>query len=409
MGKGTVSKKHRASGMTWIYRFQNTRALDGKRVENTKVIGLVKDIGSSEAAAWREVGRLGLDTNIDQSHGHNPTFRELAEHFRQHELKKESGIGVKAEETVVIAELLLDKWVLPRWGDKKAAEIKPLEIETWFEALTSQPYGKKKSPLTWATVAKLKSIMAQVFKHAQRHELIPATIDNDGRPTNPVVLARTESGSSYEAVVVTPEQMIVVLNELDSAKTRLEWTLALVHAATALRPEEAFGLKWEDVDWAKGQINIRRGWSKGKETPGKNDGSMTQVVMHPALAEALQAWRRESVYHRDSDWVFASAKSKGRTPRSASTAGQDYLRPAAVKAGVIPKGYKGRFGWHNLRHSLATFFAANEVNLPVIQSILRHSRPSTTALYTHRVNAAQMAAQAKFLDAIKVTSAPVLG
>ena len=78
-----------------------------------------------------------------------------------------------------------------------------------------------------------------------------------------------------------------------------------------------------------------------------------------------------------------------------------------MKAGVIPEGYKGRFGWHNLRHSLATFFAANEVNLPVIQSILRHAKPSTTALYMHRVNAAQMAAQSKFLDAIKVTPAAV--
>jgi site-specific recombinase XerD len=78
-----------------------------------------------------------------------------------------------------------------------------------------------------------------------------------------------------------------------------------------------------------------------------------------------------------------------------------------VKAGVIPKGYKGRFGWHNLRHSLATFFAANEVSLSVIQSILRHSKPSTTAVYTHRVNAVQMAAQGKFLDAIKVTSIAV--
>jgi integrase len=78
-----------------------------------------------------------------------------------------------------------------------------------------------------------------------------------------------------------------------------------------------------------------------------------------------------------------------------------------VKTGVIPKEYKGRFGWHNLRHSLATLFSSKEVNLPVIQSILRHSKPSTTALYTHRVNAAQMAAQAKFLDAIKVTLADV--
>ncbi|MCU1307495.1 MAG: hypothetical protein JWN45_2190, partial [Acidobacteriaceae bacterium] len=87
--------------------------------------------------------------------------------------------------------------------------------------------------------------------------------------------------------------------------------------------------------------------------------------------------------------------------------GQDYLRPAAVKAGVIPKEYRGRFGWHNLRHSLATFFGANGVNMPVIQSILRHSKPSTTALYMHRVNAVEMAAQGKFLDAIKVTSTAV--
>ena len=306
---------------------------------------------------------------------------------------------------MTISELLLDRWVLPRWGEKEASKIDPLEIEAWLEALNSTPQGKKRTPLTWASITKMKSIMAQVFKHAQRHALIPATINKDGRPSNPVVLARTESGSSYEAAVVTPERMIVILNELDTPDTRLEWMLALLHAVTAARPEESFGLKWQDIDWQKGQINIRRGWSKGKETDGKNEGSMTQVAMHPVLAQALQEWRRESFYSGDSDWVFASSRAKGKTPRSAGVAGQDYLRPAAVKAGVIPKGYPGRFGWHNLRHSLGTFLAANEVNLPVIQSILRHQKPSTTAIYTHRVNSAQMAAQEKFLDAIKMTSA----
>jgi len=325
----------------------------------------------------------------------------------QHELRKISGIRVKAQETKTTDELRLDSWVLPRWGDRQAVDIKPLEIEKWFEALTSRPQGKNESPLAWGTIVKLKTLMSQIFKHAQRHELIPATVDDDGRPTNPVSLARCESGSSYEAVVVTPEQMIVILNELDNPETRSEWTLAIVHAATALRPEEAFGLKWMDIDWKNSQIHISRAWSKGKQTPGKNKGSMTQVVMHPVLATALKAWRRETLYHRDTDWIFASFKAKGRIPRSACKLGQDYLRPAAVKAGAIPAGFQGRFGWHNLRHSLATFLAANEVNLPVIQSVLRHAKPTTTAVYTHRVDTAQLNAQGKFLEAIKVKTAIV--
>jgi site-specific recombinase XerD len=72
-----------------------------------------------------------------------------------------------------------------------------------------------------------------------------------------------------------------------------------------------------------------------------------------------------------------------------------------------PQDYRGRFGWHNLRHSLATFLADNDVSLSVIQRMLRHSRPTTTAIFTHRTNAVQLAAQGKFLDAINFSSAPV--
>lgn len=105
------------------------------------------------------------------------------------------------------------------------------------------------------------------------------------------------------------------------------------------------------------------------------------------------------------DWIFASHHKKGLVPRSAGVLGQDYLRPAAVKAGVIPEGDRGRFGWHNLRHSLGTLLASKDLSLPLIQSMLRHSKPTTTAIYTHRVNSAQMVAQEKLLDAIKLTSA----
>ena len=123
--------------------------------------------------------------------------------------------------------------------------------------------------------------------------------------------------------------------------------------------------------------------------------------MHPALADYLNEWRSVTPYNRDSDWVFASEKEKGRIPRSASMCGKDYLRPAAVAAGVISEGDNSRFGWHNLRHSLATFFGSNDVHPSVIQTVLRHTRQQTTSRYIHSVNDKQLEAQGLYLDAIK--------
>jgi hypothetical protein len=60
-------------------------------------------------------------------------------------------------------------------------------------------------------------------------------VDTEGRPTNPVLLARSKSEATYEAVIVSRGQMIMILTELNSDDTLLEWTAALLVAATGLR------------------------------------------------------------------------------------------------------------------------------------------------------------------------------
>jgi integrase len=42
------------------------------------------------------------------------------------------------------------------------------------------------------------------------------------------------------------------------------------------------------------------------------------------------------------------------------------------------------------------------VQLSVIQELLRHSKPTTTARYIHAVNSKQIEAQGKYLEAIKL-------
>jgi integrase len=191
--------------------------------------------------------------------------------------------------------------------------------------------------------------------------------------------------------VVFPDQMMQILDYLDTPDTQAGWMMALLHGATAMRPEEAFRLKWSDVRWDRGEIFLQRAWSKGKETDGKNEHSLVPVAMHPVLAVYLQQWREQSLDPKDSGWIFPSLKLKGRKPRTASIAAQDYLRPTAVEAGVIETGTSKRFGWHNLRHSLATFLSG-DVDPAVTMKVLRHKRlASTMEIYTHRVTNQQQA------------------
>ena len=83
-----------------------------------------------------------------------------------------------------------------------------------------------------------------MFSHAQRHKLICAGTDQNPFRSPKFAGVRCVSLSDYEVKVVTPDQMIAILKALDKPETKLEWTLTLVHAATALRPGECFALKW---------------------------------------------------------------------------------------------------------------------------------------------------------------------
>jgi integrase len=78
----------------------------------------------------------------------------------------------------------------------------------------------------------------------------------------------------------------------------------------------------------------------------------------------------------------------------------DYLRPAAVNAGVLAKDDRHRFGFHNLCHSLASFLVRTKTDPKTVQTLLRHANVKTTPqLYAHSVSEDRMAAQGLTLAA----------
>ena len=130
--RGWLKKESRAQGETWVLFFRTTRKSDGKRVENKIAIGLVRDLPDA-SSAWAEVERLHVPINrVDMRRG--LTFGDLAQHYAEHELVEcWESIRPKAHTTIKGYERVLRNRLLPRWGNRIALGIEPLEVEQWAE------------------------------------------------------------------------------------------------------------------------------------------------------------------------------------------------------------------------------------------------------------------------------------
>jgi integrase len=384
--RGWLKKERRKDGETWMLFFRITRESDGKRVEQKVAVGTVQKL-PTKASAWAEVERQQIQINKPDFRK-RVTFADLAEHYQQHELgeRRSAIVDPKAHTTIAGYKRVLRNRLLPRWGKRFALSIQPLEVEEWLSAV------KEDRELENPTLDKMRRVMSLVYKHGQRYGLIPRRDE-----CNPLRFVRCKTTSSYEAVILSPEQAFAVLVDLPEP----ERTLTLLAASTGLRISECLGLQWQDVNFDGSLIHVRRTWTWGKVGQPKSKASQAPVPMHLLLAEFMRAWQIRTPYPQPEDWVFPSFRLDGRKPRAANMLVEDYLRPAAVKAGVIAAGDSCRFGFHNLRHSLASFLVRSKTDPKTVQALLRHSDVKTTLqLYAHSVSADRMTAQGEVLQAI---------
>ncbi len=393
--RGWLKKETRSQGETWVLFFRTTRKSDGKRVENKIAIGLVKDF-PEKTDAWVEVERLHLLVNeVNLRRG--ITFGDLAQHYAEHELVDHTeSIHAKAYTTVRSYERVIRNRLLPRWGNRIALGIEPLEVEQWLKDL------KRGKGFANPTLDKTRRVMSLIYRHGQRYGLIPRN-----QESNPMRFVRCRTTSAYEAMILTPEQAYGVLLQLREP----ERTLTLSAAGTGLRISECLGLQWQDVSFAEGMIHIRRTRTCGRVGTPKSKASKEPVPLHPLLSEFIFRWKVHTSYSAPGDWVFPSLRLNGKQPRVANMLVEDHLRPAAVKAGMLSahRDAEGklvdddsrRFGFHTLRHSLASFLIRIRTDPKTVQTLLRHSDVKLTLqFYTHAVSRDRMVAAGKMLSAI---------
>jgi integrase len=390
--KGSLRAEEREDGAVWVLRFKATRASDGKRIERTRVVGLVKN-HPTKAQAFEEAERLRLYTIEPGSNRGKLTFKTLAEAYLQ-ELKekpKSSKRKPKAASTIEDRERIINKRLIPRFGELEALKIKPNSIKGWLEDV------QDKEDLENPTIDKIRNVMRLIYVSAQANDLIPPRTD-----ANPLIHVHINTTSDYEALLVTPQEAWSIICRMKV----FERLLTVVIAVTGLRIGEVLALRWTNVDWDQGLVYVLSNFVRGVFGEPKSKASKRPVVLHPIVMGLLKNWRETTAYAGDQDFIFASDRLNGRGPRVPNMLVENHLRPAAKKVIEIPEGH--RFGFHNLRHGLASFLVEVGTDPKTIQDSLRWADPSILLrTYAHSRLDKRREAQSKMVAAMGLNEATV--
>jgi integrase len=372
MQHGSLAMVSRKEGPTvWQFRWSE-KDLHGARVQRKRVIGSVERY-PNEAAARYAVTVLLAEINSEKSRIRIPsiTVAQLCDHFAQRELAKDS--TWRSHATKKTYQAYLNRWVRPHWRQYELAEVRTIQVECWLRRL----------PLAKSSCAKIRNLMSVLFNHACRYELFDR---------NPIHLVRQSAKRRRTPTILMPAEIKALVDNLSIR----ERTLVLLAVSTGLRQSELFGLKWGDIDFSQGTMNVTRSIVYGVVGSCKTEASQKAVPVHPLVADALLAWRKQSAYKKPDDWTFASRRHRGRHPFWGQAILRKYVRPVAEKVGI-----QKCIGWHTFRHTYSTLLRSVGTEFKVMQELLRHSTlRSTLDVYTQAITPAKHAAQAAVLSLV---------
>ena len=330
-------------------------------------------IGSVEKYPSRKAAKKAceqLRTNINRETRTPRTIAELVTHYKRTEMSED---GPKSYATRTAYEFYLKGWIVPKWGEFSLSDIHTVAVEGWLKTVQLAPGSK----------AKIRNLMSTLFNHAMRYEWAEK---------NPIRLVRQSAKRLSTPDVFTAEEIGRLLAKLEGPY----YVMTFFAALTGLRVSELLALRWEDVDFAAGEIHLTRAIVCQHVGPMKTATSQKPVPMDAGLAALLLDWRGRCPYNQDTDYVFASAEMHGKQPLWPSSAMSKHIRPAAKLAGIVK-----HVRWHVFRHSFATLLKGNGEDVKTVQESLRHADSKVTLdTYTQGLMPVKKEAQRKVFEMI---------
>jgi integrase len=120
-----------------------------------------------------------------------------------------------------------------------------------------------------------------------------------------------------------------------------------------------------------------------RDVPPKTQSALRDVVLMPALAQALKRHRAESLFSAPDDFAFTTRVG---TPLPWTNLGPRALKPALKAAGIQA------LRWHDVRHTFASLLIASGANITFVSRQLGHSSSRVTlSVYAHLLDREEQA------------------
>lgn len=258
-----------------------------------------------------------------------------------------------------------------------------------------------------------------VHHHRMIHRILAQAKREQVVTENFAAIAQKPRTSRREMRFLTTEE---IARLADVASSSVLGPIIGFALATGARRGELLGLKWDDVDFDRGTVAIRRSLEQTKDGGVREKtpkSGKSRVVMPPA--DALDSLRRyRARLGRIDPYVFPHPIDGGPwTPHKIT----DGFREIARKAGLVapkarattragrratpsrkrgPSRRGGDVTFHTLRHTSASLLCAAGVHPKVVQEMLGHSSIAITMdLYSHTTSSLQADASTRLGDALR--------
>ena len=255
----------------------------------------------------------------------------------------------------------------PHFGDKRIDRIKPSDLALWQNKLL-----EKLSP---RRVRNIRAVLNTILHDAQRDAIIDK---------NPMAMVQIPKIEKVEVKPFTLDEMKQIIA---SASDGIQSFVALGFF-TGMRSGEMIGLRWEDVDFNRREISIKRTIKMGKVSTPKTKSSIRTIdIIEPLMPYLQEQFERTGQYK---SYVFLNSELSHYydIKRIRNTHWKNLLDRAGLEYRTI----------YQMRHTFATVMIEHGEDILWVSHMLGHTDTSMTLQMYAKYRKQEQKKRATFLD-----------